>query len=1275
MATDYDRIRADHVREYGEGTRHLAFLGRLYPDRTHFLFELLQNAEDARATRLHFDLCPDRLEVRHDGRPFDAQDVRAICGVAAAAKAEDPTQIGKFGIGFKSVYAYTAEPEIHSGDEHFRIESYVRPHAVPSRGGPPAETRFLLPFSHADVPATQAAAEIGARLQRLEATTTLFLRSIGRITWRTPDGVEGSIERREDPWGPARRLTLTDRRAGTETETEWLVFSDTGASPVPLARRVQLAVRVARDLPDGRPRVVPLSHAPLVVVFPTEKDTHLGLLIEGPYRTTPARDNVPSDDPWNRRLVTDTAALLAEALPALRDLGLMSRGLLETLPIREADFAPDSLLRALFDRVRDTLRRNPLLPAADGGYVEAAAATLPAGPAIAALLSDAQLGDLLAERGGVRWLAADIAGAPGDELRTYLRTQLGIDEVTPDTLALRIDERFMARQPDAWVARLYGFLGAHPALWQAATGVWGDRDGPLRAAAWLRLEDGRHVAPFQADGTPTAYLPPAEPTDYPVVTRAIAAEPHAREFLLRLGLREPDVGAEVLDRVLPKYASGTTAPPAPEEHRRDLEKIFRALAADSEAQRARLIDRVRRTPCLRVRNAATGADALARPTSAYRPRSELERYFAGNPSAWFVAEPMDDLGTREQWEALGVADLPRRLADDLALSAEDKRALRARQRAGWTGDRDATDFELDGLAHFFDRFPANDPAAALEHALALWALLTEHVDRWPSGNPQRLFEGEYRWYYHGEEAAAYFPAAFVARLRAAAWLPGGDGVFRRPGERSLKDLPDRFARDETVALALGMRLDEFDAFALRHGIAPDLLRFTVEHADAVEALRTSHPAGRADRATQAVADEPAQEPLERIGAPDDWAPHWSLDPTVTFLNHGSFGACPIAVLEEQQRLRVRLEREPVEFFLREFEPLLDAARGELAAFVGAAAEDLVFVPNATAGVNAVLRSLRFAPDDELLVTDHAYGACRNALEFVARRAGARVIVAEVPFPIDDPAHVVDCVRRRVTARTRLALLDHVASPTGLVFPIAPLVAELAERGIDTLVDGAHAAGMLPLCLADLGAAYYAGHCHKWLCAPKGAAFLHVRRDRQGDIHPLAISHGATATRTDRSRFLLEFGWTGTSDPTPCLCVPAALRLLGRLLPGGWPALMERNHALAVAARRRLCDVLGIAPPCPDDMIGALVALPVADATGDAAAAGTIDPLQDALLDEYGIQVPIMSWPAFPKRLVRVSLHAYNTAAQVDRLAEALREQLAPPRRAPATLRRPIEPEF
>lgn len=391
---------------------------------------------------------------------------------------------------------------------------------------------------------------------------------------------------------------------------------------------------------------------------------------------------------------------------------------------------------------------------------------------------------------------------------------------------------------------------------------------------------------------------------------------------------------------------------------------------------------------------------------------------------------------------------------------------------------------------------------------------------------------------------------------------------------------------------------------------------------------------------------------------NEWAALWPLDRSVMFLNHGSYGACPAEVLRYQAALRAEMEAEPVRFLGRELDDRLDAARARLGAFVGADPDDLAFVSNATGGVNAVLRSLRLAAGDELLTTDHAYQACRNTLDFVAERSGARVVTVTLPFPVTDPQAIVDTVMAGVTPRTRLALLDHITSPTALILPLERIVAALAARGIDSVVDGAHAPGMVPLDLRALGAAYYSGNCHKWLCTPKGSAFLWVRRDRQADVHPLTISHGAKGERAGRSRFRLEFDWTGTQDPTAWLTVPMAIDYLAGLVPGGWPALMARNRALALEARRLLCAAVGTEPACPEEMIGSIASVILPDNRTVETGWRVRDPIQGRLFEAWGIEVPIMRWPAPPKRMVRVSAQLYNHLPQYVRLAEALRKELA-----------------
>lgn len=378
---------------------------------------------------------------------------------------------------------------------------------------------------------------------------------------------------------------------------------------------------------------------------------------------------------------------------------------------------------------------------------------------------------------------------------------------------------------------------------------------------------------------------------------------------------------------------------------------------------------------------------------------------------------------------------------------------------------------------------------------------------------------------------------------------------------------------------------------------------------------------------------------------------WSLEPGWDYLNHGSYGACPRAVLDAQRDWRARIEASPVGFFSEALEPALDLVRARLGSLLGADPDDLALVPNATTGVNTVVQRWPLAKGDAVLVTDHGYQACTNAVRFSAERAGAEVVVAKVPFPLASPDEVVASVLAAVTPRTRFAVVDHVTSPTGLVLPIEPLVRGLQARGVQVLVDGAHAPGMVPLQLEALGADWYTGNLHKWVCTPKGSAFLWVRKDRQATTPPLVVSHGHSSPRRDRSRFQLEHALTATQDPTPWLCVGPALDVLETLEPGGLEGLMRHNHALALEAQGLLADALQVPRPAPASMIGALATLPL-PAGVDAQA------LHRRLRAEHHIEVPVFSRPVPPTRAIRVSAQHYNRRAQYERLAALLPSLLA-----------------
>ena len=363
---------------------------------------------------------------------------------------------------------------------------------------------------------------------------------------------------------------------------------------------------------------------------------------------------------------------------------------------------------------------------------------------------------------------------------------------------------------------------------------------------------------------------------------------------------------------------------------------------------------------------------------------------------------------------------------------------------------------------------------------------------------------------------------------------------------------------------------------------------------------------------------------------------WALDPDVLHLNHGSYGGCPRAVLEASAAIRARLEASPMRFFVIEWQAELDRARSALAELLHAPDDRLAFLASATAGVQLALDSTPIAAGDELLVLEDGYRACRNQLARIAAERGAHVVVVPMPRP-HDPDQLVEAIARARTPRTKLALLDHVTSPTAIVVPLERILPRLA--GVTVIVDGAHAPGQLALdvgALLELGVAWYAGNNHKWLCAPKASGF--VVAAAPAVARPLVASHGASPEYGPANRFHAQLDWQGTHDPTAHLSVPAAIATVA-LLGDGWPRTIARNHALAL----ELCARLGGTPLAPPSAIGTMAAMPV-ELTGDA------DALQLALLRD-GFEVPIIETPRGP--LLRVSAHLYNRAEDADRLASAL----------------------
>ncbi len=368
-----------------------------------------------------------------------------------------------------------------------------------------------------------------------------------------------------------------------------------------------------------------------------------------------------------------------------------------------------------------------------------------------------------------------------------------------------------------------------------------------------------------------------------------------------------------------------------------------------------------------------------------------------------------------------------------------------------------------------------------------------------------------------------------------------------------------------------------------------------------------------------------------------------LDPEVTFLNHGSFGACPKPVFEEYQRWQRELEWQPVEFLGRRFTDLMRKARSALGDYLGAEADDLVYVTNATVGLNIVARSLDLRPGDEVLTTDHEYGALDRTWRFLCAKHGAKYVRQPVNAPIQSAAEVIEAIWSGVTDRTRVLFISHITSPTAITLPIAPLIDRARARGIITMIDGAHAPGQIDLNLHELGADFYSGNLHKWLMSPKGSAFLYARREMQHLVEPLVVSWGWESEKPGPSKFVDEQEWTGTRDIAAFLSVPAAIQFQR---DHDWPRVRREGHELVRYARQQVSDLFDLPPLTPDheQWFAQMSALPLP--------ACDLDTLKRRLYDEYRLEIPTTRWN--DRGFVRLSIQGYNTRTDVDVLVAALR---------------------
>ena len=764
MASDYQAIRKDNERRYGTeiGRFGQVLLANRYDDRTHFIYELLQNAEDALAKRdgwpgkrsVRFELLECELRVSQFGKPFDEADVRGICGIDESTK--DITQIGRFGIGFKSVYAFTDRPEVHSGAEDFGIESFVWPIAAPAIQRETSETIIVMPLRN---PADRG--EIEAGLQRLGPNTLLFLRETKEIEWNVEDGLSGLYRRHSDDLDDCiRRVTVIGQADGQpDAEQTWLVFSKAmHTSDNELVGHVEVAFSLEHE------RVRPIPRSPLVVFFPTVVETNLGFRVQGPYRTTPSRDNVPHRDGWNQACVRATADLLVDALIWLRGKSLLDVDVLRCLPLDQRKFDEGSMFAPLHEGTKQALISRRLLPRYGGGFISAGSAKLARTQELRELFDSEQLARLFSVGEKMAWLSGDISQDRTPELRRYLMDELQVGEATPAAILQKLNAAFLGEQNDEWVCRFYEFLNAQTALRRQAANL------PL-----VRLTDGTHVQ-ARVNGQPQAFLPGEIETGFPTVRAAVCDSEGARAFLGSLGLTKPDPVDDVIRNILRKYEDAHGV--GDDEYADDIRRILNAFRTDSREQRDKLVAVLHKTPFVMAVDAGDGSRCSARPGALYLATDRLKKLFAGIAGIKLVDDGCATLrgeNVRTLLEACGATRHLQKQDVECRLSPEQLRDIRRQaglERSTWGRPIDAT---LRGLDSVLSSFADVGTETQRIRSGLLWDALVE-LANW---NPN-AFQGEYRWGYAHEQKTVNFDAAFVRRLNETAWIPDGKGELQHP---------------------------------------------------------------------------------------------------------------------------------------------------------------------------------------------------------------------------------------------------------------------------------------------------------------------------------------------------------------------------------------------------------------------------------------------------------------------------------------------------------------
>lgn len=752
----------------------------LYNDPSHFIYEILQNAEDAGAGEVRFELFEDKLDVYHNGNDFCFEDIKGVTGYATSKKKDNPKLIGKFGIGFKSVFAVTETPYIFSGEYNgIKIEDRVIPSVV--NGKQIDKTLISLPFNHKERSKEEVFSLLMKRLENLGLRTLLFLENIKEIKWQTPYS-NGCFSKTVEDFPNVPNIKKVRLFSSSTTENYIVIGKPIEIDSKKL--KVEIAYKLGKE--NDKEMIIQEPNSNLVVFFPTDKETYLNFIIHGPYKTTPSRESIPLEDEQNKKVIEETGNLVAESLSVIKKIGYFDTNFLSLLPINPEYKKKDNaqIYSIMYDKVKEKILSEELLPTSDGSYTKASDALLARGKELTKFLDKNDIQELFSKQS---WLDTNITRDKTPELREYLINELEIEEIIFEHFARKIIVEFLQRKSDEWMIEFYSRLLGERTLWD--NGIFDKKI--LRTKPIIRLDDGRHIAPFDNNGKIQVYLPTETKSLYKTVKRILTENDTSLKFLKELGLNKPDTFAGIREFIIPKYQKDDSI--KDEKYLEDFEKLLTFYEDKTVSQKLKeeFIIELKESCFIDSVNNGIGGNQLKKPSEIYFNDKDIRDYFDGYHPVYFISDNLYEKFGKERitifLKELGVEDKPKRIEIDGNLTCEEKNKIRG--SVNYTEEYQK-DYEYEGLENFISS------GITLEKSCLLWKLLLRNVENLKSGQAKEFFEGKYKWHYYSWKEKS-FVAKFLKTIRQIEWLFDKNNNIRKPFDITFSDLSDNYIKESS----------------------------------------------------------------------------------------------------------------------------------------------------------------------------------------------------------------------------------------------------------------------------------------------------------------------------------------------------------------------------------------------------------------------------------------------------------------------------------------------